>query len=228
MSAPIQPKGLEEIDPVETRAPPTFLPALPIATEVDNDGDYLPVKPPPIPPLTRVAGHAHVERAAGPPSDNRSPLERNSAYRAYMPRLSRDQRTPLSGIDGVVDYDDDVDDLLQASSESQLLLTTSTRHQNSVEATESATDRETNPFAKDYSSEILFPDTLRYKASERDVLWTWLSYLSVAKLRKSGVLSAFKIPQSRNKQTLMCLVLLRASDACSAWSLYQDLLTQST
>jgi hypothetical protein len=108
---------------------------------------------------------------------------------------------------------DNVDDLLQASSESQLLLQTSIRDQNSVEATESANDRETNPFAKDYSSEILFPDTLRYKASERDVLWTSLSYLSVAELRKSGVQSAFKIPQSRNKQILMCLVLLRASDA---------------
>jgi hypothetical protein len=103
VSAPIQPKDVEEIDAVETRAPPTFWPPLPIATEVDDDGDFLPVKSPLIPPLTSFAGNAHVERAAGPPSYNHSPLERNSAYRAYMPRLSRDQRTPLSGIDDVVD-----------------------------------------------------------------------------------------------------------------------------
>jgi hypothetical protein len=143
--------------------------------------------------LTSFAEKAHVERATRQPTDNRSPLERNSAYHEYMPRLSRDQRTPLSGIDGVVDSADDVDDLLQASSGTQLLLPTSIRNQNSVKATESANDRETNPFAKDYSSEIFCPDALRYKASESDFVWTWLSYLSVAKLRKRGVLLAFAL-----------------------------------
>jgi hypothetical protein len=60
-----------------------------------------------------------------------------------------------------------------------------------------------DPFDCNYVSAFLYPDTKKHRASPRDYAWSWLHVMSVARLTKSGLLAAFRIPQIVKKQTLI-------------------------